>query len=364
MAVDFALNSVGEAIGAGGVMAPYGGGSAADLLMQYNGDVGCLRPFRWKGKSYISVHHRGKKRTIAVHAPTALPYDAYKFFDDVIVEEARRPLQVWSDLEAAGLRRTIPNAMSYSVIQHQKMTSYQKAVLSMSPLRKGERARPTIEPVLMPLPIFHVDFSFDIREIMQARRAGWDLDTTQAEEGGRSIGEDLEDLVIGTLGTYSYGGGTIYGLTNHPSRITTTHTLPTTGGWVPNTGYNELLAHIKLMKDNNFNGPFGVYFSNDWWTYLNQDYAAAYPGFTLQRKVEDLPEVSWVRTIPRLSGYVILIVRLSRGTAQALTGLELQTLRWGTHGGMELNFKIMCIKLPRIMDNADGDAGILHSTGV
>ena len=361
MPVDFGIQNMG----AGNVAAPYGGGSVADILMQFNGDVGSLRPWRGRdGQSRITVHRRGKPRNIVVNAPTALPYDAYKFFDDVIVDEARRPLQVVADLEGAGLTRTIPNAMSYSVIQHQKMTSYQKAVLSMSPLRQGERARPAIEPVLMPLPLFHFDFSFDIREIMQARRAGWDLDTTQAEEGARSMGEDLEDLVIGTLGTYSYGGGTIYGLTNHPSRITTTHTLPTTGGWVPNDGYNDLLAHIKLMKDNNFNGPFGVYFSNDWWLHLNKDYSAAYPGFTLMRKVQDLPEVSWVRTIPRLSGHVILIVRLSRGTVQILNGLNLQILRWGTQGGMELNFKGMMMRLPRVMDNADGDAGILHSTGV
>jgi uncharacterized linocin/CFP29 family protein len=355
MAVDFGLQNLDG----------YNSDGVADALMRFDGDPGALRPWLGRdGKARITVHRRGQPRNYVVNAPTALPYDAYKFFDSVIVEEARRPLVVWDDLQNSGLGRTIPNAMSYSVIQHQKMTSYQKAVLSMSPLRKGERARPQIEPVLMPLPIFHVDFSFDIREIMQARRAGWDLDTTQAEEGARSIGEDLEDLVVGTLGTYSYGGGTIYGLTNHPSRIVTTHVIPTTGGWTPAAAYNSILAHIKLLTDNNFGGPFGVYFSNDWWTYLNQDYSAAYPGVTLEGKVNGLRNIRWMKTLPRLAGYVILIVRLSRGTVQALTGLELQTLRWGTHGGMELNFKIMCIKLPRVMDNADGDAAILHSTGV
>lgn len=341
-------------------------GSVADTMLAHRMDLRCLRPWRGRdGNTYITVRNkRGKdENRLVTNAPTSVPYDSWKLFDDLVVQEARRPLRVVGDLMSEGLVRNIANGMSYSVIQHNKMSSYQKAILSMSPLRQGERARPQIEPVLTPMPLVHADASFDVREIWQASRAGWDLDTTQLEEGARSIGEEIEDLTIGTLGSYSYGGGTIYGLTNHPSRITTTITTPT-GGWTPDVAYDEVLDMVKLAMDNNIPGPFGLYFSNDWWKPLNVDYSAAYPGYTLMRKLRELPDINWVRTIPRLTGTVAILVRLSRNTITMIQGARIRTYRWESHGGFQINLKILGMLFPQIKDNSDNDAGIVHAVGV
>ena len=341
-------------------------GGVADYMLANRMDPGCLRPWRGRdGNTYITVRNRSGKlhNKLVTNAPTSLPYDGYKLFDDLVVDEARRPLRVVGDMMSAGLTRNINNGMAYSVIQHNKMSSYQKVILSMSPLRQGDRARPQIEPVLTPMPLIHADFSFDIREIWQASRAGWNLDTTQVEEAGRSIGEEIEDLTIGTLGSYSYGGGTIYGLTNHPSRITTTVTTPT-GAWTPDAAYDEVLDMVKLAMDNNISGPFGLYFSNDWWKPLNVDYSAAYPGYTLMRKLQELPDISWVRTIPRLTGYVAILVRLSRSTITIIQGARIRTYRWDSHGGFQVNFKVLGMIFPQIKDNSDGDTGIVHATAV
>jgi uncharacterized linocin/CFP29 family protein len=243
------------------------------------------------------------------------------------------------------------------------MSSYQKAIISMSPLRQSDRARPQIEPVLTPMPLIHADFSFDIREIWQASRAGWNLDTTQIEEAGRSIGEELEDLTVGTSGSYSYGGGTLYGLTNHPGRIITTVAVPT-GAWTPDEGYDDILDLIKLAADNNIPGPYGLYLGNDWWKPLNIDYSAAYPNATLRTKLRDLDDVRWVRTIPRLSGYTALLVRLSRSTITMVTGARIRTYRWDSHGGFQVNFKVLGMIFPQIKDNSEGDTGVVHATAV
>jgi uncharacterized linocin/CFP29 family protein len=340
-------------------------GNVVENLLRFRGQAGALRPWKGRdGKSYVSVRRRdGTRANVVVNAPTALPYDAYKYFDDLILPQFKKPLVVWNALQAEGLRKNIPNGLAYTAIQHQKSYRYQEANLSMSPLRQTVRSRPAIEPALIPLPLWHADGSFDFREILQARRANWDLDTQQLEEGARVIGEGVEDLVTGVYGSYTYAGGTIYGMTNHPNRLTTTFTTPT-GAWTPDVTYEEILAGIKTMKDNNFNGPYGVFFSNDWFVPLTVDYSAAYKGDTLMTKLTPLPDVNWVRLLPRVTGYVILIVNLDSRTIQAVTGLELQTIRWDTFGGMQINFKLMCIKIPRVMDSAEASpkVGILHAT--
>ena len=43
----------------------------------------------------------------------------------------------------------------------------------------------------------------------------------------KQVNETVDDLTLGTLATYTYGGYSIYGFTNFPGRITKSMTLPT-----------------------------------------------------------------------------------------------------------------------------------------
>jgi hypothetical protein len=352
-----------------------GSGAVADRLLDSNFDPNALRAYRGKkdGRSYVpqlvtnadgsaKLDSAGKPlyRGVLSNAPATLRRDEWKLFDDAVVTTARAETRIWDDLQNAGLGRNIPNGMSKTVIQGQSIVPSGNAQLSMDGISEAKRDRPVHDLMNLPLPIAHADFSFTARELAVSRNGGDGLDVTQAEEATRQVMQLIEGLTVGTLASYTYGGGTIYGLTNHPDRTTFTPTLPTTPGWTPNVLVNEILSAIQDMSTIFFRGRFGVYFSPDWDEYLDNDYSAAYSGDTLRTRLGKIANLSFIRRLDYLPAFSILLVDMNRRTIQAITGMRLTTLQWESHGGMQFNFKVMGILVPWIRANANGDTGIAH----
>jgi uncharacterized linocin/CFP29 family protein len=346
-----------------------GSGDVADKLLAANMDHNVLRPFiDSKGRNCISIFNgfgpdgKPRFRTTVTNTPATLMKDQWIQLDEAVVRAARPMLRVWGDLTGAGLTYNIPNGMSVTVIQHQSMTDAGEATLSMDGLRQTNRDRVLYDLVNLPLPIVHSDFSFSLREIMVSRGQRLPLDTTMVEQATRKCVEQVEKLTLGTTGSYSYGGGTVYGLTNFPARVTKTITLPTDPGWTPETLVNEVLDMVQSAQDIYFNGPYGVWVSPGWTKYLDADYSSNYGGKTLRQRLSDINDIRFWRKADYLSGFQILLVQLTPDVIQTVTGMRLQTLQWDSHGGLQKNFKIMGIMVPRLKSNSDGNTGIVHAT--
>ena len=339
-------------------------GAVADRLLATNFQLGALRPFTGPdGRSYMTLNQNGKDVTVCVgNAASTLRYDEWKLFDDEVIRVARQEFAVWSALQGAGLGKTIPNGMAHPVIQQQTMTDFGNATISIDGLRQARRDRPQYDTRLFPLPIIHADFSFSTRELLVSRNGGLPLDTNAIEQNTRKIVEAIEKLTIGTLSSYSYGGGTVYGLTNVPERLTKTLTLPTDPAWEPAVLYDEFLDMIQSLQDLKFNGRYGVLYSPGWTKYLNQDYSAAYKGDTAWSKINGLPDIAFMKKADYLSNYQIILFQLDRNVIEAVTGMPMTTLQWMSDGEMMHNFKIMTIAVPRIRTNADSTTGIVHAT--
>lgn len=346
-----------------------GSGDVADRLIESNMDPNALRPWRdKKGRKWVSLVNGFDPKTgkpnwkhYVTNAAT-LTKEAWLQIDTAIIRAARPQLKVWGDLVNEGLTFTVPDGMGTTVIQHQTMTDAGQATFSMDGLRQTYRDRPQFDLTGIPLPIVHADFSFSAREISVSRRSGVPLDTAMAEQETRKVMEGVEKLTIGTLGSYSYGGYSIFGLTNYTYRQTKVLTLPTAAGWTPDVTYNEVLDMIQAMQDVFFNGPYAIYYSPGWTKYFDTDYSAAYPGFTLRRKLEGVGDVRYVRKADYLTNYQIVIVQLTSDVIQAVTGMRLTTVQWDSHGGLQKNFKVMAIMVPRIRRNSDNNTGISHGT--
>lgn len=341
-------------------------GPVANVLMKYRGDTGALRPFIGKdGQSYITLNagtdEKGvpQYRTLVSNAPATLPKEAWLTLDRVVQKAARPRLNVVADLRAAGLVYTIPNGMAFTSLQYQAMSDPGVATVSMSGRRQGEGFRPEFDLRNLPLPITHADFSFDTRELMASRQFGLPLDTSNAEAAARRVAEETEKFTLGVRNTFTYGGGTVYGIANALNRLTKVLTAPTTGNQA--TTVAEVIAMVKQATDNNFFGPFVLYYSPAWYPYMSGDYTVttAQP-ITLKQRLQSIENISAVKPADYLTGTTLLLVQQTSDVIRMVVGMEITTVQWQSPDGMESHFKVMCIIVPQVRWDAASQSGIVH----
>lgn len=345
------------------------GSVAAALLQAPSMDPGVMRPWvGTDGHTYVTVNAGtgadGKPQFKNLRTNTAgiLKRDEWLHFDNVVVRSARPQLRLWGDIVGAGLTYNIPNGMGTTVLQYQTMTDAGSAGMSMDGLRQTNQDRVTFDLKNLPLPIVHAECGFSAREIAVSRAGGMPLDTTMLEQKSRKVAELIEKLTIGTLTGVTFGGGTIYGLTNYPDTVTYTLTSPEAGGWTPQTLVGEILDMIQESTDIFFNGPWMLYHSPAWSRYLDDDYSAAYNGNTLRTRINQIDGVRGLRKLDYLDGYKLILVQMTSDVIRAVTGMSLQIVQWQSPDGLEARFKIMGIMVPQVRSNADGNTGIVYGS--
>jgi len=236
-------------------------GSVASTLLQNNFDVHSMRPFVENGRQYINQVVNGKLKAIPMvgNATATLRKDEWKLLDDAVVKAAKPRLKAVGDLRGSGLTYTLPNGMAKTILETETQSDINDAIISMDALREGANDRPLYELTSLPLPIIHKDFSFSARQIATSRNGGSPLDTTMASLAARKVAETAEKLLIGSYGTYAFGGGTIYGYINYPNSIAGTVTAPTSSGWTGATLLGEILAMRQSSIDAYHYGPWKLY---------------------------------------------------------------------------------------------------------
>lgn len=340
-----------------------GSGDVASVLMQHNGNPAALRPFNYKGKSYITLNEglSTEKNVLISNAPATMTKDAWIQLDTAIIKAAKPRLQAWGDLMGMGLRYNIPNGMARTVLQHQDMSDISEAVISMDGMRRSDSDRPELELRNLPLPIISKDFHFHARELMASRQGGAPLDTTTAELAGRRVAEEVEKLLLGVSSSYTYGGGSVYGYTNFPSRLTKTVTAP--ASWTsPADLVEEVLEMIEQARAKNHFGPFVLYFSPSWDAYLDADYSASKGDNTLRERLMKIRQIEKVETLDYLPTNTTLLVERNSDVVRGIVGMDITTLQWQTHGGMMYHFKVMCICVPQLRTDYNSQTGIVHGS--
>ena len=240
----------------------------------------------------------------------------------------------------------------------------------------------TYTPDLLPLPITHSGFAIGERKLASSRNSGVPMDTTLAQDASRRVSESIEDQIIGRidLSTFTHGGsGTftnsgIYGYLTHPDRITKTLTTASATATAEEI-VTDVRAMVRLASAQNFNGPFVLYFSPDWETLLDSDYVVGTSGQgyttvnqTVRERIMRTERISAVRVLDRLNtDNTVLLVQMTSQTVRAVSGLEMTTVQWDTKGGMQMNFKVMAIQVPRIRSvfvsgGTTERCGVVHAT--
>lgn len=352
---------------------PYG--EIAQVLAQNENDPNMLRPWRdpQTRKCYvtrvigqkrngdpITKDYRIRDPKIVNNASTLQPRGWIQL-DDAVQEGALEETRLWADL-ASKSSMTIPDAMGTTILQTQKMSSYGSAEMSMDPIRQGQRDRPVFTTEDLPIPFIHADFFWTARDLAVSKRGAMPLDRSGPRAAGRAIMRYLEQLVLGVLPVYTWGGASIYGYLNYPSRLTTTMTIPTGAGWTPDDTLNEFLGVMSTFRLLYRRGPFMVYNSPLWAQYLDRDFSAAYKGGSLRNRLREIPEVADIKTSEFMSGYRMVFVQMTDDSARAIIGMRLQTARWVEQGGMAHFYKAYCCYVPQLRTDGNSNPGILDAT--
>lgn len=340
-------------------------GTVASLLMANDFNPSALRPWVGQdGRCYVTANEGGKPK--AVPAPVAnatLRKDEWEILDTTIVKAAKERLRVVADLRAAGLTYSVPNGLGKTVLQTERMSDITEARVTMDPAVATETDRPEYDLVNLPLPVIHKDFMISSRQLATSRNLGASIDTTVAELAARRVAEEAEKLVLGKSGTFTYGGGTIYGLTNFPSRITHTVTAPTAGGWTPAITVREVLAMRQKSINKYHYGPWVLYHATKWDQYLDDDYSSAKGDNTLRQRLEAISGIQGVRSADYLGDtWDLVLVQQTSDVIREVIGMDITTVQWETMGGLQVHFKVMAVMVPQIRADKNGNTGIVHGS--
>lgn len=344
-------------------------GSVASILMEHDMDPGLLRP--WKGKNgltYVTINEEGVAKNVQVaNANATLRKDEWQILDMAVVKAAKERLRAVADLRGAGLTYNIPNGMGKTVFQTEAQSDISAADVSMDGLRESTADRPVYSITNLPLPIIHKDFNFSSRQVITSRNGGSPLDTATAELAARRVAEEAEKLLLGVstvADQYAFGGGTVYGYTDFPSRLTKTITTPTTSNQA--TTVNEVLEMIQQAKAAKHFGPYMLYCSLVWDPFMEGDYSANKGDNTLRDRLRAITDIQDVRTLdyldPTGSAYVLVLVQMTSDVVREVIGMDVTTLQWESKGGLQLNYKVMAIMVPQLRADFNSNTGIVHGT--
>lgn len=344
-------------------------GTISQKLLAANGDFNILRPWVGSdGRAYVNVvegyddNGQPKVKAMVTNSGATLRKNEWQRIDEQIVKAARPRMKIINSMRAAGLTVSLPNAWGTSVFQYERQSDISAARVSMDALSPGDNDRPVYDIVNLPLPIISKEVSMNSRAIAISRNGNTPLDTSMLELAAIKVAEEAEKLVLGTGSTYTYGGGTVYGLLNFPSRITGAFLNPTVAGWTPTMLYNSVIEMIAASTNKYHYGPWKLYYSTGLIRPMLQQFST-YDSRSLQSNLEALPGIASVEMADYMTGNQLLLVEQDSSTARIVMGMDITTVQWQENGGLTEKFRVMAMMVPQLKVDQASNTGIVHYTG-
>lgn len=284
---------------------------------------------------------------------TVLRKDQWIMVDQAVLRASRKRLRLWADMRAANTFGGF-DGMATPILEYEKLNDAGEAIVDMEGLTEGNNFQPSFTLQGMPLPITHCDFTLSQRFLASSRRGGgFGADTIRMEMAARRVGEAIEQTAIGTQTGVVHGTSTdyaqtsqVYGLTNHPERITKTSITAPTGS-NGTTILTEWLDHRDELFQQNFHGPFNVYTATSYDQFLDDEFKTN-SDKSLRNRLLEIDGITSIKRLDYLTTSGTNLWTQLGEEIQAVSGMEIMTMQWETKGGLQLNFKVMGIQVPRI----------------
>lgn len=314
------------------------------------------------GQSYVIVPNgrddkgNAQYSKVKVNATALLQYEEWLDIDRAVIAAALQRLVGIADLQAMGLEHTL-GSIGQTISLWDRQSSMTPAEISMSAVTRGEKDTPAYSPQQVPVPIVHKEFGLELRRLEASRRFGESLDVTGAAIAGRNVAEKSESMLFSGA-AIQVNGATIYGYINHPDRNTVVLSL----AWdnASKTGA-QILADVAAMlassRGQRHFGPFILYVPTTYQGPLEADYRAQDPR-TVKQRLLALDGIEDVKVGDFLPANTVVLVQMTSDVVDLAIAQDITTVQWSVLGGMQEEFKVMAIWVPRIKSDFDGRSGV------
>lgn len=348
-------------------------GDVAGVMTQGELNVGAMRPFvGTDGKSYMTVY-KGSDPTklsnysiVPINTNATLRRDEWKTLDEAILAESRYRLGGIEDLITNGLTYNLGNAMGTTVLEWHDVNDTLEADVTMDAITRSKGGRPKFQHNYLPIPIIHVDYEINARELATSRNMGNGVDVVDAEMAARRVSEKLENMLF-TDTTYAFGGtdsrtrNSIYSYINHPDRNLVT--LSTNWDAAAKSAA-DLLNDVINMKQSSINarhhGPWMLYIPTAYETVLDQDYDTTTPGITIRERILKISGIKGIKEIDTLAANNVFLVQMTKDVVRLVRGMGITNVQWETEGKFLTKYKVLTIQVPQIRSDQSGRSGIIH----
>lgn len=301
----------------------------------------------------------------ALRTNATLRKDEWKYLDEAVVQASLERLIGVQDLIGSGSVLRLTNGLGTTVLETEKVSSMSSAQVDMAADTEGAEDRQTFDIEYLPVPVIHKEFSISARVLNASRTRGQSLDVSQAQAAARVVAEAAEDLLFTGGSNLAFGGGTIYGYMDFPSR----NTGSLTANWddsaaSPLDVVNDVIAMKQASIEDRHFGPWALYVPTNYDSVLDEDYHSGTTGWhggkTIRERILQIQGINSVRTADKLTDDNVILAEMQPETARMVIGMDVTTLEWETKGGMLSHFKVMTIMVPQLRADINSRCGIVH----
>ena len=334
--------------------------------------LGNYRPYRKDGENFI-FNGQGEKVSFGTANASVLPIDSWKKLDADISSVVRTELNVFSDIMGVGTvdLGSEESALGTFLYINEMYSDSGQANLSMTGRSTISNDVPLVKSETLPLPMINNDFRLDIRTLNASKRGAYgngsnvSIDSRGAENEARKAGEKLEDLAIIGGGSFSYAGSSIYGMTTAPNRVQTTYVKE----WSDATKtFDECVADVRAWINLHFiQGTGGMkslmlYIPSAWNVALSltrgTDSGVSLKNFLMAT----FPELIDIKPVFRMTVNNVCLLEMRPRTVKVVNGFAPTAINWMTPDGLEYNWKLLTLQIPKFYSDYNDVMGLVHAT--
>ena len=325
-----------------------GGGSPARLLANNGMNVGALR------------------------TNDLLRKEEWQQLDETLVGVARQRLIGVNDLISRGLSFNL-GGLGVILSQYEQLGDMSAAQVDYAGVTDAEKDSVTFTLVSVPVPIFHKDFSINLRRLESSRgpnSIGAPIDRTQIETAAQKVVEQMEEVLFIGMGSGASGGSvqsgagsttqnSLYGYTNEPNINTQAG-----GDWGTATNpQTDIINAIGVLEGDRYFGPYVAYIPTTQYNQLRNFFTDG-SGDQIFDRIKRIQGVEDIRPGDRLTAGTGVMVTMRRDVVDLAIGQDLTVVEWESKGGLMLHFKVLTAIAPRVKSASNGGSGICTLTGI